>query len=268
MPLWPHNAHCIIAPLTEPTPLSGLRILVTRPERRATSFIDQLQAMGGEALAYPVISITEPVDTHSREAALKNISRYEMAIFISPTAVEKTFEEIAALPASLKIIALGKSTARALKSYACALAFEAETQDSESLLAQPQMQAAEVKQQSIVIFRGEGGRELLADTLRERGAEVIYADIYRRALPDVEHLQSAQLDTLHAVCVTSNQGLENLVQLCDDLVRLKKLPLFVPGQRCADLAKNLGFRAIHIASGATDKAMLNALRQWAKPRLA
>jgi uroporphyrinogen-III synthase len=252
--------------MLEPAGLAGLRILVTRPAQRAASFLSLIQQAGGEAVAYPVISITEPQDTQSRTLALKNLPAYQMAIFISPTAVEKTFEEVASLPATLNLVAIGKSTARAVRSYGCVLAFEAASHNSETLLALPQMQAAQIRDQRIVIFRGEGGRELLADTLRQRGAVVDYADIYMRTLPEAEHLQTAQLKNLHAVCVTSNQGLENLIVLCDDPALLKTLPLFVPGQRCADLAKNLGFRFIHIASSATDTAMLTALSQWARRR--
>lgn len=250
--------------MTNQTLLTGLRILVTRPEQRAAAFIKQLQVAGGEALAFPVIAITEPDDTHSRSTALKNLSRYQFAIFISPTAVEKTFEEVMALPDTLKLIAIGKSTARTLKSYGCILAFDTTSNDSEGLLMQAQMQADQVRHKRILIFRGEGGRELLADTLRERGAEVDYANIYGRSLPATEHLQSADINQLHALCVTSNQSLENLVLLCDDRARLQKLPLFVPGRRSADLAKDLGFRKIHIADNATDEAMLTALTQWAQ----
>ena len=252
--------------MTNPATLNGLRILVTRPEQRAKTFVSMLQAKGAEAMLFPAITIIEPLNTQSRETVLKNISDYQMAIFISPTAVEKTLEHIDVLPQTLKLIALGKSTARALKALGYTLSFEAETQDSESLLAQPQMQAEQVATQNIVIFRGEGGRPLLADTLRERGARVTYADIYRRALPVSEHLQTTQLSGLHAVCVTSNQSLENLILLCDDAALLKTLPLFVPGHRCADLARALGFAAVHIASSATDDAMLDALVEWAKQR--
>ncbi len=252
--------------MTSQAVLAGLHVLVTRPEQRAETFVGMLQAAGAEAISFPVITITEPLSTLSREDALKNIARYQIAIFISPTAVEKTFEHIDVLPDSLKLVALGKSTARALKALGYTLSFEADTQDSESLLAQPQMQAGQVAQQNIVIFRGEGGRNLLADTLRERGARVVYADIYRRALPVTEHLQTAQLSNLGAVCVTSNQGLQNLILLCDDVALLKTLPLFVPGHRCADLAQALGFAAVHMASSATDDAMLDTLVKWAKQR--
>ena len=250
--------------MTRQSVLAGMRVLVTRPEQRAATFADMLQTAGAEAVPFPVIAISEPLSTRSRETVLDNIASYQLAIFISPTAVEKTFEHIDTLPDTLKLVALGKSTARALKALDYTLSFEADTQDSESLLAQPQMQAEQVAQQKIVIFRGEGGRNLLADTLRERGAQVVYADIYRRALPVTEHLQTAQLSNLQAVCVTSNQSLQHLMLLCDDLALLKTLPLFVPGQRCADLAQALGFDAVHMASSATDDDMLGALLEWAK----
>lgn len=252
--------------MTNRTALDGLHVLVTRPEQRAKTFVSMLQAAGAEAMTFPAITITEPLNTQSRDAVLTSIADYQMAIFISPTAVEKTFEHIDVLPDTLKLVALGKSTARTLKALDYTLSFEAKTQDSESLLAQPQMQAEQIAKQAIVIFRGEGGRTLLADTLRERGAQVMYADLYRRALPATEHLQTTQLSSLHAVCVTSNQSLQNLMLLCDDVGLLKTLPLFVPGHRCADLAQTLGFTAVHMASSATDDAMLAALVEWAKQR--
>ena len=250
--------------VAESRPLEKFRILVTRPVQRAGSFAEKIAEAGGAAVLFPVIDIDAPHDTTSRDNALQQLAHYNMAIFISPTAVEVTLEQVGSLPGALALVAIGNSTARRLKHYGYAPAFEANTFNSESLLAQTRMQSVHVRNQRIIIFRGEGGRELLADTLRQRGAEVDYADMYRRALPQTAHIQSAQLESLNAVCVTSNQGLDHLVLLCDDPAALKKLALFVPGQRCADLAHNLGFSEIHIADDATDDAMLHALLQWAQ----
>jgi len=244
-------------------PLANLHILVTRPAQRASAFADSIAEAGGEAVLYPVIDICAPRDTRSRDTALHNLADFNMAIFISPTAVEETLAMIPALPDSLSLVAIGSSTARALKQFGYSPAFEANTSNSETLLLQDQMQSSQVRNLNIIIFRGEGGRELLADTLRQRGAQVEYADMYRRDLPQQAHLQTAQLDTFDAVCVTSNQGLEHLMLLCDDPVALKQLALFVPGQRGAALARDLGFSKIHIAEDATDRAMLRALVHWA-----
>jgi uroporphyrinogen-III synthase len=255
--------HIIVA---DSQPLAGCHILVTRPKLRAATFAERITAAGGESILFPVIEIRPPLDTRSRDAACANITRYQMAIFISPTAVEQTLHEITSLPDSLSLVAIGKSTADALKQYGYTLAFEGNTTNSETLLAQTPMLASHIRDQRVIIFRGEGGRELLADTLRQRGAQVDYADMYRRAAPDVPHLQNEQLEKLDAICVTSNQGLEQLVSLCDDLVMLKQLALFVPGERCATLAESIGFSEIHIADDATDASMLRALMLWASNR--
>ena len=249
--------------MTKPLPLADCRILVTRPAQRAAGFAERIAEAGGEAVLYPVIDIGPPFNTRSRDAALNNLADFSMAIFISPTAVEETLHHIPSLPASLSLVAIGKSTAQTLRQYGYSTAFDADTSDSESLLAQPRMQSAQVRNQRILIFRGEGGRELLADTLRQRGALVDYADMYRRVLPEIEHLQSSQLKQIDAICVTSNQGLEHLLLLCDDAAGLKKSAVFVPGQRCANLAHKLGFSDIHIAQNATDNEMLRALVSWA-----
>lgn len=254
----------IIAIMSEQAPLSGMRILVTRPAERSGSFARQIEQAGGEAVLFPVIEIASPIDTTSSDRIIKALASYDIALFISPTAVDKTLDQVPELPASLLIVAIGSSTARAIKNRGYRLAFEAESINSETLLAHARLQATFVRNKRIVIFRGEGGRELLAETLMQRGAQVDYANMYRRALPGVAHIQTSQLEILHAICVTSNQGLEHLMLLCDDQASLKSRPLFVPGSRCEALAQQLGFSEIHTAANATDDAMIASLVHWAK----
>lgn len=248
------------------TSLAGRTVLVTRPTARATGLAARISAVGGQARLYPVMEIAAPTDGRSRAAALENLASFDMAIFISPTAVEQTLAAVDALPAALSLAALGSSSARVLRAHGYTPLINAPTQDSESLLLQPPLQAAHVGGKRIVIFRGEGGRELLADTLRRRGALVCYADMYQRRRTVLAPLDTAYLQQLDAVCVSSNQGLENLLALCADYSALKSLPLFVPSQRCAVLANSLGFRHIHVAHDATDDATLRALISWAGTR--
>ena len=240
-------------------PLHNLKVLVTRPERRAAALCRMIEQAGGIPQRFAAIEITEPVDTRSREFAREHIPEFALAIFISPTAVEKTLEFLHTIPASLKIAAIGSRTAQALESRGLSLSIAPEGHDTESLLAQAEMQQERISGTRIVIFKGEGGRELLGDTLRSRGAEVFYADMYRRAVPASPGRLDEYLRDTDVITVSSNEGLQNLYDLASDKHNLACHYLVVPGERARTLAKALGFGKIFVAKNATDEAIVDAL---------
>ena len=97
----------------------------------------------------------------------------------------------------------------------------------------------------VVIFRGEGGRELLGDTLRERGATVDYVACYRRARPkrDTQPLLRAwDNGEIDAVTVSSSEGVRNLFAMLGERGQrwLKRTPVFAPHARIAANARALG----------------------------
>ena len=110
-----------------------------------------------------------------------------------------------------------------------------------------------------MIFRGEGGRELLGNTLQSRGAVVFYADMYRRSPPPSARQLDQYLAQADIITVSSNQGLQNLYELASDKSSLTSHTLVVPGERGFTLAKALGFSNILVAENATDEACMNAL---------
>src|SRR5205807_638527 len=115
----------------------------------------------------------------------------------------------------------------------------------------------------IVILRGEGGRSLLGDTLAARGAQVEYAECYRRVRPQTDSgplLTAFAKGAVHAVTVSSAEGLENLLEMLGAAGRkhLKKTPLFVPHPRIAAEAKRLGLGEASVG-GASDQEMLERL---------
>jgi len=247
-------------------PLQGIRVLVTRPKQRAGGLCELIETAGGIPLQFAAIEITEPTDSASREYARKHIQEFDIAIFISPTAVEKTFEFINVLPSSLAISAIGSRTGKALKSHGISIDIMPDGHDSEALLKHSRMQASQVAGKKIVIFRGEGGRELLGDTLRSRGAEVFYAEMYYRSPPASASLLQQNLADADVVTVSSNQGLQNLYDLTANKKSLTRHVLVVPGERASVLATALGFSHIIVAENATDEACLNALK-YAKSQL-
>jgi uroporphyrinogen-III synthase len=241
-------------------PLQGLKVLVTRPLQRASGLCRLIERAGGSALHYAAIQIGEPADSRRREYIRNHLGEFSLAIFISPTAVEKTLDYFGALPENLKLAAIGSKTALCLASRGLHLDIEPDGHDTEALLKHPRLQAEQVAGLKIVIFRGEGGRQLLGDTLQLRGADVAYADMYRRLPPtDTTQLRTF-LKQADIVTTSSNEGLQNLYATVEDKPLLTDQILIVPGERAFKLAKALGFNDIIIAENATDEACLNALK--------
>ena len=247
-------------------PLGGLNILVTRPKSRARGLCRRIENAGATALHFAAIQIGEPDDNRSRDQIRSHLTEFSLAIFISPTAVEKTLDYLGELPESLKLAAIGSKTAQYLASRGLPVDIEPDGHDTEALLKHPDLQAERVAGTSIVIFRGQGGRPLLGETLQHRGAKVAYADMYRRKPPgDVTQL-SAFLRQSDIVTISSNEGLQNLYDAIDNKPLLTERILIVPGHRAFRLAESLGFNNIIIAENATDEACLNALK-YAKNKM-
>lgn len=240
-------------------PLLGMKVLVTRPEQRAAGLCQMIEQAGGTALHFAAIEIAAPSDTRSREYARDHLADFTMAVFISPTAVEQTFAFLGQLPPAIRIAAIGSRTASTLEALGLTLAVRPDGHDSESLLRHPAMQHEQVAGEKIVIFRGEGGRELLGDTLKSRGAEVFYADVYRRNAPRSGQRLDQLLTQADIITISSNEGLQNLFDLAANSSDLVRHPLIVPGERALALAKTLGFSNIHVAENATDRAFMKAL---------
>lgn len=228
-------------------------VVVTRPSSLAQGLARMIEVAGGRAFLFPAVEI-EPLPVPGIAAG-----RFDMAVFISPTAVREGLKHLAAPQGALQVVALSRGTRRELERHGVAAALAAEEgADSEALLALPELR--QVAGRRIAIVRGEGGRSLLGDTLRSRGAAVEYIECYRRVRPrsDPAPLAAAwKAGKLHAVTVSSAQGLANLFEMLDREL-LRSLPIFVPHARVADEARRLGASEA-IAAGPGDDEMLARL---------
>lgn len=253
-------------------PLTGVGVLVTRPAHQAEPLCRLIEAGGGRAIRFPVLEILDPADRGPLLALIDRLDTFDLAIFISPNAVTKTLNLLLgrrALPAGLRIAAIGRGSARELERAGVrADIVPPRPFNTEALLATPQMQAAAVTGRHVVIFRGDGGRELLGDELSRRGAQVEYAEAYRRGRPDADVgrlLRHWARGELQIVTVTSGEGLRNLFELVGKLGRqwLRRTPLAVVGERTAALARELGCReAVIVAAEASDEALVAAVAEW------
>lgn len=258
-------------------PLAGLNIVVTRPVHQAGELAAAIRAAGGNPLLFPVLEILEVEDQRPLLDLIARLDQFDLAIFISPNAVNQAMNLIRAkrtqgtagtLPSTLKIATIGAGGVRELQKFGINEVIAPTRRfDSEALLALAELQQLAGKR--VVIFRGEGGRELLGNTLVQRGATLEYAVCYRRSKPEVDAravaalLQAWARDELHAITVTSSEGLRNLFGMLGEPAQpwLKKTPLFVPHERIAQVARELGLtRVIVTASG--DEGLLDGLQEY------
>jgi uroporphyrinogen-III synthase len=250
--------------------LHGVRVLVTRPAHQAASLVKAIDEAGGEAVCLPTIEIAAPTNPAALHAVLDRLHEFSWAIFISPNAVRQALPLVrrhGGIPSGLRLAAVGQGTLRALNEagFDQVLA-PAERFDSEALL--DLLPPATVAGSDVLIFRGEGGRELLGGSLSARGARVVYAECYRRVpprQPDATALARLREGGIDIVVLTSTEGARNLCDLVGETARARLLatPVVVIGERQAQACRELGFHAaVCVATPAGDAAILSALRAW------
>jgi uroporphyrinogen-III synthase len=247
--------------------LAGRAVLVTRPEGLAERLASLLRAEGGEAVLFPTIEILPPEDPAGLVEVIGRLQAFDIAIFISPTAVAKADAAVRASrawppPPPLRYAAVGGGTAQALRAAGFTDIIAPQGRgDSEALAALPEL--AQVRGKRIVIFRGQGGRETLREILEARGAEVAYAECYRRAVPRAEVaplIDRWQRGGVHAVSITSAEGLKNLLALLGPAGAplLCATPVFVPHPRVGKAARALGIERVTV-TGTSDEALVEAI---------
>lgn len=251
----------------KPCDLRGGGVLVTRPAHQAEPLCRLIDRAGGRALRFPTLVI-EPSDRPGARALLAE--HWDLVYFVSPNAVRFAHGLVDARHPWLRaerIAAVGDGTARALETLGRRADLVPRGRfESEEVLALPEL--ALMGGRRVLIVRGEGGRGLMAETLRRRGARVSIAEVYRRRCPDADPrpLLARWSEDVDWVTVTSEQILRNLLAILGEVGRARLLvtPLVVIAARTADAARTLGFGDIVLAERASDEAILTALCQRAE----
>ncbi len=226
-------------------------VLVTRPADQGIELCKNIVNMGWECTLFPTLEVVKASESGSLSAVVKNFNTYDIALFVSANAVTyglRWFKKNhLSWPQNLLIGAVGKSTATSLVVHGQLHVDLIPDQrfDSEGLLALNDLQY--VKNKNIVIFRGSGGREYLAETLKKRGASVTYAEVYQRRMPTqkiASMLSEEQRNRINIAVSTSNEGLENLYIMTEEVLRpwLLNLRLVVLSSRAVVVAEQLGFK--------------------------
>ena len=241
--------------------LDGAGVLVTRPKHQADDLVEAIEARGGTAISFPVIEIV-PRNTAEVRAELAGLQEPAITIFISRNAVDHGLHHAAG-----QLAAIGPTTADAIRAAGGQVDICPDAGfDSEHLLAEPAF--ADVAGKTIRIIRGDSGRELLASSLKERGAQVDYVSTYARTMPEYSADECASLEQrwrtgeVSAVIVMSVYSLQNLSTLLPDWCREQMIltPLVTPTARVLKEALNQypGCPAI-LAAGPRFDDIVNAI---------
>lgn len=253
-----------------------MRVLVTRPQAQAATWVQRLREQGVDAHAMPLIGIAPAADVSAVQAAWRNLDDYRLVMFVSPNAAEQFFAARPAevnWPAGVRAASPGPGTTEALRQSGVpaeslvAPPHDAPQFDSEALwqvLARDNWQGARV----LIVRGGDGavgsGREWLADTLNQNGAEVGFIASYRRVAPtwgdasDAMLRQAVASPAQHLWLFSSSEAITHL------LARLKALQLDPPGTawsacathpRIAKSAQSAGFSRVSSSASAFDDVL-------------
>lgn len=253
--------------------LSGWSVISLRPAGQQAAMRRAIAARGATPLALPALRLAPMPDADATRRALREALGSAQVIFTSPAAVRFAARLSPLRPGrDSTCFAVGTGTARALARHGMRAIHPGEgAMQSEGLLALHAFAPNALAGREVALVTAPGGRGVLLNTLRERGARVLVAEVYRRLPPRLDRRHADALRTSRApraVLVTSAEALEHaLAQLPDDAsAKLRDAVAVASSVRLADLARACGFVATLVADAPTPEAMLGALADSRAPR--
>mgnify|MGYP001311356676 FL=1 len=252
--------------------LSGMRVLITRPEHLSENLALAVRNFGGHTVNFPLLeikTITEESRISLLKYAIKKLDDYDILIFVSKNAVQYGTaiikENWHKLSINSEVIAIGPGTAKmASDFFGCEVIHPENGSVSEDLVSLPSLINVEGKR--IAIFRGTEGREFLAGNLKARGAKVDYFEVYERNSTKKschELIEVISENHINVLTITSGDSLNILNRLFlesrNTFPKFFHMPMVVPSARVGQLAAEFGFEQVKLAQGADTESMVSAI---------
>ena len=245
-------------------PLHGIGVMVTRASHQALPLARLIEAAGGEPVFFPALQI-EPL-AHAAIATLgESPERFDLVVFVSANAARlglpHVLQHVRVAPGA-RFAAVGPGTLAELKKAGVReIISPASAYHSEGLLEQ--LCHVQPAPKRALIVRGQGGRELLAETLRACGTVVEYLECYRRVKPDLDFGEIVARGGVRACVATSSSIVQNLFDLAGEQWRcwLCSVPFFVSQPRIAAVAFAKGVNVVYVA-GNGDAALVEGVQTW------
>ncbi len=253
----------------ERRPLFGRTIIITRAREQASDFRAELEELGANCIEFPTIAISPPPSWEPLDAALRNISRYDWAIFTSVNGVHFFMERLLAAGMDardlkgVKLAAIGPKTSEALEQLMLKPDLVPGEYRAEAII--DAFEARDVRGKRFLMPRAMVARELLPEKLREWGAEVDVVPAYQTTLPResapeiAELFSSGQVD---CVTFTSSSTVTNFFSIFDKediLPHLGKTAIASIGPVTADTARGLGLQTSIMPSEYTIDGLVESI---------
>lgn len=242
-----------------------MTVLVTRPENQGIELCQQLADLGIRSVHHPLIQINAGADLPH---LLPELQQCDIIIAVSQNAVMFSHQFLQDhryfWPNDARYLAVGQKTAHVFSKLSQQKVHYPQISDSEHLLALPQLQS--ISGLKVMILRGNGGRELIHDSLIERGADVVYKEVYRRdtiTLFAAESISLWQQQQVTQLVVTSSGQLNFMMDQFSDSQRLwlLNLALFVPSERIRQEALHMGFGCVTNVGSASNTELAASISQ-------
>lgn len=246
-----------------------MSILVTRPSPQGEALVSRLRALGREAWSFPLIEFTPGRELPNLADHLAALREDDLLFALSQHAVEFAHAQLEQQgvhwPKAPEYFAIGRTTALALhKVSRQEIRYPLDREISEVLLQLPELQTIAGK--NALILRGNGGRELLGETLKNRGVNVTFCECYQRSNRHYDGAEEAmrwQSRGVTQLVITSGEMLKQLWSLIPQWYReswLLQCEVLLVSERLAIQARELGWRNIRVADSADNDALLRALQ--------
>ncbi len=246
-------------------PLTGRRILITRPEQQAADGLDRLRALGAEVVHVPLLRILPPSSYEPLDQALRRLGTYHWVVFTSQNGILAVEDRLRRLAIPLEVLrgvrlaAIGPATARRLAHIGAPPALTPPEYRAEALVEA--FSAYDLRQARVLIPRAEEARDVLPRGLRALGASVEVVAAYRTevAWDQVDRLVAVLREGVDALTLTSPSAARALVRLLGS--RLPEgVRVVCIGPVTAEAARRLGVRVDAVAEVYTSEGMVQALR--------
>jgi len=271
--------------------MSAKTIIVTRPSGQACQLIEVLtrtiefsgvaKRSFPEILSLPLLTIVPKTDEALADQIASMLQDADLAIFVSPNAIEcvmrlleRDWQDFS--KSIIPIGVMGGSSKLALQNHGIGaeenptpivMPQDNEQWDSEGLWQELQSLGWTWQNKKVVIFKGEGGRDWLADTLSKAGAHVEAKSTYTREPLDVDNPAWQAIHDLDFSkslwMLTSSEAVRYLGRVMQDKFTqsLSSASALCPHHNIADAAQEIGFGEVFTTEPG-DEALIKASLAW------